>query len=128
MKYLLDTHTLLWALTGDPRLGEGAKAALLEADSRLYFSLASLWEICIKVSLGKLELQENWPTRMDNEMDRLGIERLPILQRHLLGVIQLPFHHRDPFDRLLVSQAKCEDMILVSADRNLGFYDVPLVF
>ncbi len=128
MKYLLDTHTLLWALSDDPRLGDRAKNALLATDNQLFFSLASFWEICIKVSLGKLCLREHWPKLIDNEIDRLGIERLPILQRHLLGVLHLPFHHRDPFDRLLIAQATYEAMTILTADRNIGLYDVPCVF
>ena len=128
MKCLLDTHTLLWAFADYPRLGSDAKSALLAADNQLFFSLASLWEICIKVSVGKLHLMEGWPELLDNEMERLGIQRLTILQRHLLGVLDLPFHHRDPFDRLLVAQARCEALTIITADRNIGLYDVPCVF
>jgi PIN domain nuclease of toxin-antitoxin system len=128
MKFLLDTHSLLWVLADDSRLGERAKSEVLAKDNELYFSFASYWEICIKVSLGKLCLKEGWPELLDNEMDRLGISRLAIQQRHLLGVLQLPFHHRDPFDRLLIAQAACEAMTIITADPNIALYDIPCIF
>lgn len=128
MKFLLDTHTVLWILADDPRLGERAKQAVLTPDNRLFFSLASYWEICIKVSLKKLLLQEGWPTLLDKELETMGIERLPIRQQHLLGVVQLPFHHRDPFDRLLISQATCEGLAIITADQTIAKYGVPCIF
>jgi PIN domain nuclease of toxin-antitoxin system len=128
MKFLLDTHTLLWVLADDPRLGERAKKEVLASDNQLFFSLASYWEICIKVSLGKLLLIEGWSDLLDKEMARLGIETLAIRQQHLLGVLRLPFHHRDPFDRLLVSQAECDGLTIITADRNITRYDIPCVF
>jgi PIN domain nuclease of toxin-antitoxin system len=128
MRFLLDTQALLWVFSGDPRLGKRAARAVLEEQNELFLSLASYWEICIKVSLGKLRLKEGWPELLDSEIDRLGIRRLGIRQRHLLALLDLPFHHRDPFDRLLIAQAKCESLSIITADRSFSSYGVSCVF
>ena len=126
--YLLDTHTLLWMIADDPRLGEASKEAITDNRNRLFFSMVGYWEICIKVSIEKLRLSKTWPDIIDREMLQNGIEWLPIRQQHLLGVIDLPFHHRDPFDRLLVSQAKAESLTIISRDSQLRSYDIECVF
>ena len=112
MRYLLDTHTLLWMFHGDPHLSQAAAEAILSPANELFFSLAGYWEICLKYSLGKLTLKPGWPQVLDREMARNGIQWLPIQKEHLLGVLDLPFLHRDPFDRLLVAQARHEQMVI----------------
>jgi PIN domain nuclease of toxin-antitoxin system len=128
VRYLLDTHALLWMITDDPRLGEAAREAITESQNRLFFSMSGYWEICIKISLNKLQLSETWPDIIDREMLRNGIEWLPIRQQHLLAVVDLPFHHRDPFDRLLISQAKTEELTLITRDPKMRPYGVDCVF
>lgn len=118
MKLLLDTHLLLWALTDDPRI-KPLRKRLLAADNEVFFSVASLWEVSIKVSLGKLEA--NAEVIRDAALDS-GFLELPILGPHALHVGALPWHHRDPFDRLLVAQALAEPMRLLTADEQLSVY------
>lgn len=122
MKLLLDTHVLLWAVVDSPRI-KSQRKRLLAADNEVYFSVASLWEVAIKVSLGKLnvvaaELRE---AALDS-----GFLELPVLGPHALQVGALPWHHRDPFDRLLVAQAQSEPMRLLTADEQLLAYGGPI--
>ena len=128
MKLLLDTHALIWFISGDSRLGEQAKKAFLTQDNRLYFSKASLWEMTIKISLGKLVLAEHWLTAVEKEMISNGIQWLEIEIDHCKTLAGLPFHHRDPFDRLLVSQAISESMSIVSIDDQLSHYPLDIIW
>jgi PIN domain nuclease of toxin-antitoxin system len=118
LKLLLDTHVLLWALTDSPRI-KAIRKRLLSVDNELYFSVASLWEIAIKVSLGKLQADA---TEIRDAALEGGFVELPILGQHALHVGGLPWHHRDPFDRLLVAQAAAEPMRLLTADEQLLAY------
>jgi PIN domain nuclease of toxin-antitoxin system len=118
LKLLLDTHLLLWALTDHPRI-KPLRKRLLAADNEVFFSVASLWEVSIKVSLGKLEA--NAEVIRDAALDS-GFLELPILGPHALHVGALPWDHRDPFDRLLVAQALAEPMRLLTADEQLSVY------
>jgi PIN domain nuclease of toxin-antitoxin system len=128
VSYLLDTHVLLWGLMDDARLSKKARSILLDDDRALYFSAASAWEIAIKASLGRLRfsapLEQYLPTRLATE----GIEPLPISIAHAARTEALPWHHRDPFDRLLVAQAQIEGLDLLSSDRALRQYDVKVVW
>lgn len=118
MKLLLDTHVLLWSLTDSPRI-KPIRKRLLSADHEVFFSVASLWEIAITVSLGKLSADagEIRQAAIDG-----GFIELPVLGPHALHVGGLPWHHRDPFDRLLVAQAAAEPMRLLTADGQLLAY------
>lgn len=127
MKLLIDTHAFLWALTG-AGLTSVARQAFLDPENSLYFSAASYWEICIKTSLGKLSLAADWRQRFDAEMTANQILWLAIEKEHCHRIISLPLLHGDPFDRLLIAQALCEDMTLMSADRNLRLYPVPILW
>lgn len=118
MKLLLDTHVLLWAAADSPRI-KAIRKRLLAADNEVYFSVASLWEIAIKVSLGKLQADAG--LIREAALDS-GFLELPILGPHALFVGGLPWHHRDPFDRLLVAQAMAEPMRLLTADEQLLAY------
>ncbi|NJN53718.1 MAG: type II toxin-antitoxin system VapC family toxin [Anaerolineae bacterium] len=123
MKLLLDTHTFLWSMTGS-HLSERARATFLNRENRLFLSAASYWEICIKIGIGKLALAANWPQVFEEEIAANGIQWLPIEKEHSRKVIELPLIHRDPFDRLLVAQALCEDMTILTADSNIQSYAV----
>lgn len=124
MKVLLDTHAFLWLIHGDERVSKGAEAIFLERDNELFFSAASYWEICIKQSLGKLGLALGWQEAIDAELAANSINWLEIKKAHCQGILHLPQHHGDPFDRLLISQAVAENMALLSADANIGRYSV----
>lgn len=123
MKYLLDTHTYLWWL-GDPsRLSDRVRIALEDRSTAAYVSVVSYWEIAFKSSLGKLTLSRT-VEQLEAELSGDGLTLLPIRVAHCGGVAGLPFHHRDPFDRLLVSQALQEGMTLLSCDPKLDAYGV----
>ena len=128
MKLLLDTHALIWFISGDSKLSEQAKEAFLNRDNKLYFSKASLWEITIKISLGKLVLAEYWLTAIEKEMVSNGIQWLEIETDHCKTLADLPFHHRDPFDRLLISQAISESMGIVSVDGQFSHYPIDVIW
>lgn len=122
---LLDTHVALWLLLGDREaVSSEATAALSEDQNTISISAVSYWEIAIKRSLGRLSIGEGWV----KELSRLDFEPMPINTEHARGVEHLPWHHRDPFDRLLVAQAQVERHSLVSADRGLEPYGVEIVW
>ena len=121
MKVLLDTHVLLWALAADARLSEAQSRAIEEGE--VYLSAASIWEIGIKRRLGKLDVPE---TYVDVAVDA-GCRPLPISWSHADAAATLPPHHADPFDRMLIAQARCEGMTLLSSDRKMQDYEVPLI-
>lgn len=123
MKFLLDTHTLLWFVNDDTRLSQTA-AELLESEHDVLVSLVSLWEIAIKSSLGKLRLPAPYAEFVAQQILLNEIDILPIQIDHLTSVSQLPFHHRDPFDRLLVAQSIVEELPIVSVDTMLDAYAV----
>ena len=115
MRLLLDTHTFLWFIDDSPRLSSNAKS-LLESDNDLLLSTASLWEIAIKLSIGKLRVPQPFAPFVRQQLSINAIDILQIDTAHLAIVSTLPFHHRDPFDRLLVAQAMIEQLPIVSAD------------
>jgi PIN domain nuclease of toxin-antitoxin system len=124
MTLLLDTHTFLWFCQGDPLLSATAKILIEDAGNRKLLSIASCWEIAIKAGLGKLTLGEPSATYIPAALSRTGFEILPISLAHATGVETLPQHHRDPFDRVLVSQATVEAIPIVSADAALDPYRI----
>ena len=128
MRLLLDTHALLWAVGAPERLSERVRAALLADDHQVRVSIASLWEIAIKVSLRRLELSPDWRGSIDDGRARMGARWLAVESNHCGQVAQLPWHHRDPFDRMLVAQAMCEDLTLVSWDKVLADYAVRVLW
>ena len=122
MKLLLDTHAFLWFVTNDKRLSVSAR--LLIANTVLvYVSMASLAEICIKVGIGKLELPEPVESFVLSQLMLNRFQILPITPAHAFGLAQLPQHHKDPFDRILVVQSNLEGMQLVSVDGGLDQYE-----
>ncbi|HEX6040470.1 type II toxin-antitoxin system VapC family toxin [Longimicrobium sp.] len=128
MNLLLDTHTFLWFLGGDPRLSSRARAAIEDLSNRRLFSIAGAWEIAIKVSLGKLTLTAPFHQLIPAQLHANGIELLQLRPEHIAELIALPMHHRDPFDRILVTQAMIERAVLVSADPLLDNYGVERIW
>lgn len=127
MNLLLDTHAFLWIVNDGP-LSQTARALFLDTENKLFFSAASYWEICIKLTVGKLSLADNWVEQFEAEMAANGIQWLPIEQNHCRKIIELPLIHQDPFDRLLIAQAICEEMTIVTADSNIPNYSVATVW
>jgi PIN domain nuclease of toxin-antitoxin system len=124
MKALLDTHVFLWVMMGDSRLSEKAQKAYLDPQNSIFFSAASFWEVGIKMSLGKLSLKDGWMKSFEDQMKINTIQWLPIERLHCEEVSKLPFHHRDPFDRMLIAQALVEDLALISGDPRFADYGV----
>ncbi|RCR68712.1 type II toxin-antitoxin system VapC family toxin [Larkinella punicea] len=124
MKYLLDTHILIWALTDNPKLNSAVKAILTDDTNELFFSTESIREIILKAKIGKLAL----PIGIDNLLYELqneyGIRQLTLKPNHLkqLYLLETPSYHKDPFDHLLICQAIADKLIMISADRNFPYY------
>lgn len=125
MKLLLDTHALLWWLADDQRLSARARALIANENNQVFVSAVSGWEIGIKRALGRLEVNTD---RLLDEMRRTGFELLHVHFRHGLVAGDLPPHHRDPFDRMLIAQARCEGMTLVSKDGAFSGYGVDVIW
>ena len=123
MGYLLDTHSLLWALGNPDALSEQARTAIGDANNIVHVSTASLWECAIKESIGKLEL----PEEFFDAVARAGFEELQIRISHLEIYGGLPMHHRDPFDRMLVAQATAENLTLITRDSKIAGYSVDIL-
>ena len=128
MKLLVDTHVLLWILQDDPSLSPVARNAYGDPANMLYFSVASYWELCIKLSLGKLRLADGWSSSIERELAENEVRWLPIQPRHVEAIVDLPWLHRDPFDRLLVAQCRTEGLALISADAQIAHYDVEVIW
>ena len=123
MQLLLDTHVLLWSLAGDDRLGDRAVDLIEDGRNVVYVSAASIWEISIKRSLGKLRVPGDVPT----EVDAASFVRLPISFEHAVEVAALPDLHADPFDRMLIAQARTDRLTLMTHDVVMQHYDVQLI-
>jgi PIN domain nuclease of toxin-antitoxin system len=122
VKLLVDTHVVIWWLADDPTLDEGIKEQL-DHEPDVYLSAVTIWEVAIKQALGKLTEPADLPERIRD----CGFRELPITAHHALTAGRLPVIHRDPFDRMLVAQARCEDLTLVTRDPHILKYDVPLL-
>jgi PIN domain nuclease of toxin-antitoxin system len=127
MKCLLDTHTIIWLATNSDRLSDSAKRAILDAENECSVSIASAWEVAVKCSLGKLRL-EGGVSEFFRIISENGFSLIPIKSEHIECVEALPFHHRDPFDRLLVASAVTEEMSVITADENLPKYGIPVIW
>lgn len=123
MSYLLDTHTFIWFINGDTSLPNKVVSEIRDLKNQCFISIASIWEIAIKSKLNKLELFSDFD-KIIEFLDENQIEVLPIGFNHILTLNNLEFHHRDPFDRILIAQAITEELILLSKDKNFTFYDV----
>ena len=114
---LLDSHIILWWLADDPRLSKRARRLITHADNA-YVSAATTWELALKASLGKLKMPEGFVETVEEE----GFTHLPVEPEHAMAVRDLPWYHRDPFDRLLIAQAKVENLTLITAEKLLAQY------
>jgi PIN domain nuclease of toxin-antitoxin system len=128
MRVLVDTHTFLWALLKDHRLSTRAKQVLISGENELVFSLVSLWEIAVKMKIGKLNTVGSSVTYIRDEMAEYGMELLPIRYEHILELERLPLHHSEPFDRLLIAQAVAESLPILTHDEKLPLYPVKLIW
>lgn len=124
MRLLLDTHALLWWLNDDGKLGKHARQLIGDPENDVLVSIVSLWEIAVKLRVGKLEanLEEIFAI-----LPEQGFQLLDITYAHLISLAKLPVHHRDPFDHLLMAQAMTEDAVFVSQDQNVPLYGVSFV-
>jgi PIN domain nuclease of toxin-antitoxin system len=124
MKILLDTHTFLWFVLNDPQLSATAQTLISDPQNDIYLSPASYWEIAIKISIGKYQLPASYDTWMREQIATNTFEVLPILIEHTAILTNLPFHHKDPFDRLIIAQSIFENIPVISADRTFDDYPV----
>ena len=124
MKYLLDTHTLLWFLKGDKKLSDKALRLIDSPRNSKFLSIVSLWEIAVKVSLGKLVLDKPFERLFPEQLYFNRIEILDITVDSLIKLTTLPFHHRDPFDRLIIAQALVEDLPIIGTDAAFDAYEI----
>jgi PIN domain nuclease of toxin-antitoxin system len=124
VRLLLDTHSFLWFINGSPQISTNARTLIEDASNQPLLSAASLWEMAIKLSLGKLSLAQPFEVLIPQQMRLNGIKLLGIEIEHTAAVSRLPFHHRDPFDRLLIAQAMVEQMPIVSADTAFDTYSI----
>jgi len=127
MRLLLDTHVFLWMATEPERLG-GALVDIEKPTNDPFLSAASTWELAVKVAIGRLRLPEPVGSYVTSRMQALALDGLPVEHLRAAGVEDLPMHHRDPFDRLLVAQARAVDATLVTADAAMEPYDVSILW
>ena len=128
MRGLIDTNTFLWFISGDSRLSRTAKTLITEIDNEIFLSIASLWEIAIKMSIGKLELSMSYEDLLSAQIEDNEIKLLPIGKNHLRELVRLPFYHRDPFDRLIISQGISENLPILTCDRLFKDYPIEILW
>ena len=128
MKLLLDTHVAIWLSNKPEKLSGKVKALLLDNENTLYISVVSAWKVAIKASIGKLPEFDGGVKEFLTEMEENPVVLLPVEKQHVVTVETLPFHHRDPFDRLLVAVAKTEGMTILTADENIYKYNAPWIW
>ena len=125
MNLLLDTHVFLWWIDDAPELGRAARDAIADPEALVLISAASAWEIALKAALGRIRIH---PDDVGRGIDESGFTELPVRAEHGLAAGALPPHHRDPFDRMLVAQARHEGLTLVTRDRRIEPYDVKVLW
>jgi len=128
MRTLLDTNTFLWFISDSDRLSTNARNYIADFDNELLLSVASLWEISIKTSLGKLELLKPFDQLIPEQLKESSVNILSIELNHLSGVIILPFHHRNPFDRLIIAQGIAEKIPIITSDAAFRNYPVRIIW
>ena len=122
MKLLLDSHALIWWLANNLTLSEDARKVIASFDNLVFVSAASAWEIAIKKSLGKLDI----PDDLEEQINRHNFQPLPVTIAHGMAVEKLPWHHKDPFDRMIITQAICESATIVTRDKKFNLYDISI--
>ena len=128
MRILLDTHAFVWWVTDSEELSRRARRLIADGANEVFFSVASAWEIAVKSRLRRAVLPEDAEHFVSEQLEQNGFQILPIQLQHALGVASLPDLHRDPFDRLLVAQARSEELALLSRDQQLARYSVRVVW
>ena len=128
MKLLLDTHVFLWWMERNRRLSTRAGALIADPDSEVFVSVVTIWEIAIKAELGQLEMPDDLGGFLRSELTVNDFASLPIQFEHAIAARDLPLHHRDPFDRLLICQSRVEGLTLVSADPVMAAYGADVVW
>jgi len=128
MKALIDTHTFLWWNTEDPRLSSRAREIIADGKNEIFLSAASAWEIAIKTAKGRLVLPEEPALYVASRMNLHRIQPLPVQVSHALRVYELPAHHADPFDRLLVAQCQMESLPLITKDEEIRRYELETIW
>jgi PIN domain nuclease of toxin-antitoxin system len=127
MDYLLDTHAVLWYLNGDTFLSNSARGVIEDPRYIKYVSMVSVWEVGIKICIGKLEFPENTRGFL-HQIKKNGFALLPITENYIIQTETLPLIHRDPFDRLLIATAITEQMTFITADKNIAHYEVSQIW
>ncbi|WP_145857370.1 type II toxin-antitoxin system VapC family toxin [Pedobacter suwonensis] len=125
MQFLLDTHTFIWFINGDSSLPNELIDEIKNLKNQCFISIASIWEIAIKCKLNKLSLNADFDRILDF-LDQNQIEILPISFDHIVKLNELDFHHRDPFDRILIAQGISEDLTILTKDQNFSFYKIKI--
>ncbi len=125
--YLLDSHTWVWMLADDPRLGARARGIVTEPENILLLSFASVWELSIKVHSGKLEMPLRTRGQWDEQLQLTGVTLAPIEYQHTIAAATLPWHHRDPFDRMIVAQAQDLGIPIITVDPRIERYEVEVI-
>ena len=123
MKILIDTHTFIWFVEDDDKLPEQLKEIIANPANEIYLSIASLWEMAIKIQLKKLKIDKTIKKVIDSALDN-GFELLPILPEHIIKLVDLKFFHRDPFDRIIIAQSLIENSHIISKDIVFDNYGV----
>ncbi len=124
MRYLLDTHTFLWAVSATDKLSRLSRALIEDLDNEIYLSTASLWEIAIKVSIGKIRLTSSYGAFITHQLAINDFIILSASLQHYEEVASLPQHHKDPFDRLIIAQSQVEQIPVISIDESLDLYRI----
>ena len=128
MRVLLDTHTFIWWDNDRARLSSKAYEICQDNQNTLYLSLASIWEIQIKIQLGKLSLPLALPAMVANQVQQNDLELLPVSPEHIYALDNLAMHHKDPFDRILIAQAQIESLDFLSADAKIRRYPISVIW
>lgn len=128
MRLIFDTHTLLWIVTNDSKLSKKAKSLFLNSKNEILFSFAGIWEMAIKINLGRLSIDQSLKEFIKHHIKGNDIKLLSIELNHILLLENLPHHHRDPFDRLLICQAIAENIPIISSDKDLDLYTIKRIW
>ena len=127
MRYLIDTHVIIWLATDSYELPESIKELIEHSENDIYICSASLWEIAIKMNLGKLDLKQPFD-KLLLDIKTYGFNVLQVEDEYLSKLLELPYIHKDPFDRLLISTALAENLVIITTDENIQKYDVSWVW
>jgi len=127
MKYLMDTHVIIWLACDSDELPKSIRKIIEQPENDIYICSASLWEIAVKANLGKLKLKQPLD-KLLSDIKNSGFNVLQIETAYLCKLLELPYIHKDPFDRLLISTALVEDLIIITTDENIQKYDVPWIW